>query len=399
MAATGNDPGAPAVGCGAHTATGVPDDARGHLYLYVGGSSGTCTGMDVVRISLTNPSDAVFLRRANANRQCHDNNVIMGTLNLAMCAGGNGFSVFKFDPALPRPARRARRHREPDAGALGPGAGDRRRSGALRLVLLRRQGPDLRLGAGRRHESALPGQPVDLTERQPAVLLRPGDRQPARDHDAHPAAERDRELHVAQLQRRADVQGLLRGLRQLPEGHLGHRLHQPGGRDRGRVRRSEAVQHELPADRRRLVDALLQRQDLPVRHPARPDHLGSRPRPDAARPHAGSVEPADADGVVRAGSRGPGDLDRAAARGGPVQAGPAAHRRLQLHRQRLGRRVVRRHRGRRRGDRHEQDRLPDVHGDGEGQGRHGDDEVGHVRGQQHRRRARLRAGTCRRRWR
>ena len=64
MAATGNDAGAPAVGCGAHTATGVPDDARGHLYLYVGGSSGTCTGMDIVRISLTNPSDAVFLRRA-----------------------------------------------------------------------------------------------------------------------------------------------------------------------------------------------------------------------------------------------------------------------------------------------------------------------------------------------
>ena len=64
MAATGNDRGRPAVGCGAHTATGVPDDARGHLYLYVGGSSGTCTGMDIVRISLTNPSDAVFLRRA-----------------------------------------------------------------------------------------------------------------------------------------------------------------------------------------------------------------------------------------------------------------------------------------------------------------------------------------------
>ena len=101
MAATGNDPGAPAVGCGAHTATGVPDDARGNLYLYVGGSSGTCTGMDIVRISLTNPSDAAFLRRANANRQCHDNNVIMGNLNLAMCAGGNGFSVFKCDPNRP----------------------------------------------------------------------------------------------------------------------------------------------------------------------------------------------------------------------------------------------------------------------------------------------------------
>ena len=87
-----------------------------------------------------------------------------------------------------------------------------------------------------------------------------------------------------------------------------------------------AVRHRASADRRRLVDALLQRQDLRVRHPSRPDHLGPRPRPDAARPHAGSVEPADADGVVRAGPRGPGDHDRGAARGRRVQAGPAADR-------------------------------------------------------------------------
>ena len=97
MASTGNEPGAP-TGCGAHTATAVPDDARGNLYLYVGGSSGSCTGMDIVRISQADPSQATFLRRASAGRQCHDNNVIMGDINLAMCAGGNGFSVFKFDP-------------------------------------------------------------------------------------------------------------------------------------------------------------------------------------------------------------------------------------------------------------------------------------------------------------
>ncbi len=98
MANGGNGEGAPAVGCGAHTATGVPDDARGQFYLYVGGSSGTCTGMDIVRISQSNPADAAYLRRASAGRQCHDNNVITGNLNLAMCAGGNGFSVFKWDP-------------------------------------------------------------------------------------------------------------------------------------------------------------------------------------------------------------------------------------------------------------------------------------------------------------
>jgi hypothetical protein len=99
MASSGNAPGAPS-GCGSHTATAVPDPARGNLYLYVGGSSGSCTGMDVVRISIANPMDAVYLRRAGASRQCHDNNVIFGEVNLAVCAGGNGFSVFSFDPSI-----------------------------------------------------------------------------------------------------------------------------------------------------------------------------------------------------------------------------------------------------------------------------------------------------------
>ena len=99
MANTGNDAGAPA-GCGSHTDTIVPDAARGNLYLYIGGSSGACTGMDIVRVNIANPADAVYLRRAAAGRQCHDNNVIMGTVNLAMCAGGNGLSVFKFDPSI-----------------------------------------------------------------------------------------------------------------------------------------------------------------------------------------------------------------------------------------------------------------------------------------------------------
>jgi hypothetical protein len=99
MASTGNEPGAPA-GCGSHTDTIVPDTARGNLYLYIGGSSSACTGIDIVRVNIADPTNAVYLRRAAAGRQCHDNNVIMGTVNLAMCAGGNGFSVFKFDPSL-----------------------------------------------------------------------------------------------------------------------------------------------------------------------------------------------------------------------------------------------------------------------------------------------------------
>jgi hypothetical protein len=56
--------------------------------------------MDIVRIKISDPNDATYVGRALAQRQCHDNNVIMGNVNLAMCAGGNGFSVFRFDPAL-----------------------------------------------------------------------------------------------------------------------------------------------------------------------------------------------------------------------------------------------------------------------------------------------------------
>ena len=249
MAATGNDAGAPAVGCGAHTATGVPDDARGHLYLYVGGSSGTCTGMDIVRISLTNPSDAVFLRRANANRQCHDNNVIMGTLNLAMCAGGNGFSVFKFDPALPagrlpaasRTRRWSARVQVPEIGGGPAHSGSFSYDGKVLIFGWEPGG-----GTNPRCQANLSTSTNDnlLFFYDPAT----GNRLGTMTHTRPQSAIENCTWHNFNVV--PDVQGLLRGLRQLPEGHLGHRLHQPGRGDRGRLRRSAAVRHELPADRR-----------------------------------------------------------------------------------------------------------------------------------------------------
>ena len=61
MAPTLNDPGAPTPACGAHTATAVPDPARDNLYLYVGGSSGTCQGMDVVRIKISDMTSATYV--------------------------------------------------------------------------------------------------------------------------------------------------------------------------------------------------------------------------------------------------------------------------------------------------------------------------------------------------
>jgi hypothetical protein len=106
MASSGNEAGAPS-GCGSHTATAVPDKARGFLYIYNGGSSGTCNGIDVVRISLADMTDAKFLRRVTHGRagsSCHDNNVLLnvggGTTSYAMCAGGNGLAMYKFDYAL-----------------------------------------------------------------------------------------------------------------------------------------------------------------------------------------------------------------------------------------------------------------------------------------------------------
>jgi len=110
MAATGNETGAPAIGCGAHTATGVPDDSRGYFYLYVGGSSSACPGIDVVRIKLSDPTDAKFLHRAEHGRaaSCHDNNVMLNVggskLGYAMCAGGNGLAMYKFDMSKPADA-------------------------------------------------------------------------------------------------------------------------------------------------------------------------------------------------------------------------------------------------------------------------------------------------------
>ncbi len=85
-------------GCGSHTATAVPHEASGNLYIYNGGSNGACTWMDVVKIKLSDMTDASIVNRAMASRQCHDNTVILGgATSYAVCAGGNGFSTFKFD--------------------------------------------------------------------------------------------------------------------------------------------------------------------------------------------------------------------------------------------------------------------------------------------------------------
>lgn len=91
-------------GCGSHTSLIVPDLARGNLYVYSMASSTSCTGIDIVRIPLSNPANAVFLRREASGRACHDGGVILGDANLIACAGGNGITVWGFDPTINPPA-------------------------------------------------------------------------------------------------------------------------------------------------------------------------------------------------------------------------------------------------------------------------------------------------------
>jgi len=99
MASTGNPAGSP-TGCGSHTVLIVPDVGRGNLYVYSMASSGSCNGVDIVRIPLSNPANAVFLRREASGRACHDGGVILGDVNLLSCAGGNGLTTWSFDPSL-----------------------------------------------------------------------------------------------------------------------------------------------------------------------------------------------------------------------------------------------------------------------------------------------------------
>lgn len=102
------------VGCGSHTATAVPDPARDALYIYNGGSSNACNGIDIFKIKISDPTKIDIIGRATnrgidartgvervGNNSCHDNNVLLNvggtSTSYAMCAGGNGLTMYKFD--------------------------------------------------------------------------------------------------------------------------------------------------------------------------------------------------------------------------------------------------------------------------------------------------------------
>jgi hypothetical protein len=52
-------------GCGSHTASAVPDPARDALYIYNGGSSGNCRGIDIFKIQISDPTKVEIIGRAS----------------------------------------------------------------------------------------------------------------------------------------------------------------------------------------------------------------------------------------------------------------------------------------------------------------------------------------------
>ena len=206
---------------------------------------------------------------------------------------------------------------------------------------------------------------------------------------------RDRELHVAQLQRRADVQGLLRGspatTRRASRSSTSRRW---ATRTRRRARRRRS-----PTPIPRPFGTNFQPtagdwsthfyngQDLPVRHPSRPDHLGPRPRsrcgacrtPDLSNPQTQTASFAqDVEGpaitiaaatrgrpVLQGSSQQIADFSCADADSGVESCvGTVADGGGGRHESKIG--------------------DHDVHGDRARQGRHRDDQVRAVRGEQHR---------------
>jgi hypothetical protein len=90
----------PELGCGSHTATGVPDLENDRLLVYNSSSAGgICDFFEIVEVPLDDPGSASVINRVDAMHTCHDIGVILGDVNRAACAGGEGARIFSLDPA------------------------------------------------------------------------------------------------------------------------------------------------------------------------------------------------------------------------------------------------------------------------------------------------------------
>jgi hypothetical protein len=90
----------PELGCGSHTATGVPDLANDRLLVYNSSSAGgVCDFFEIVEVPLDDPGSARVIKRVDSMHTCHDIGVILGDANRLACAGGEGARIFSLDPA------------------------------------------------------------------------------------------------------------------------------------------------------------------------------------------------------------------------------------------------------------------------------------------------------------
>jgi PA domain/LVIVD repeat len=90
----------PELGCGSHTATGVPDLANDRLLVYNSSSAGgVCDFFEIVEVPLDDPGSARVINRVDSMHTCHDIGVILGDAMRLACAGGEGARIFSLDPA------------------------------------------------------------------------------------------------------------------------------------------------------------------------------------------------------------------------------------------------------------------------------------------------------------
>ena len=105
MAARGADHQNGNLGCGSHTATGVPDLDDNRLLIYNATSGGnaalpagmqTCDWLDILEVPLDDPAAAAWLHREplEGGHAAHDNGVVLGDANLLGVASGHMSNVF-----------------------------------------------------------------------------------------------------------------------------------------------------------------------------------------------------------------------------------------------------------------------------------------------------------------
>jgi LVIVD repeat len=85
-----------AIGCGSHTATLVPDLADNRVLVYNQTSGGPCPFVSIIQVPLDNPAGASWLRNEPLMEAdaCHDSGVILGDVNMMVCASHAHANVF-----------------------------------------------------------------------------------------------------------------------------------------------------------------------------------------------------------------------------------------------------------------------------------------------------------------